>query len=183
MPDKMPLFLFCANPLHQRFPDDVYLAEVEAAHRAGAPCALVSYDDFCEGLIFRQYVELAPLAIHSKSGMPLAVEYRVFVLDGKPIAVTPYLLSGRRPPVGGWGCMPPRPWPLRRVSRVLYCLYAPCQQNRVCRFRAQSFARVKALAYLDVVLVREAEAAHSTSSVLNETNLMAVGQHSIGARP
>jgi hypothetical protein len=36
---------------------------------------------------------------------------------------------------------------------------------------------------LDVVLVREAGAAHSTSPVLNETNLMAVGQHSIGARP
>jgi len=36
---------------------------------------------------------------------------------------------------------------------------------------------------LDLVLVREAEAAHSTSSVLNETNLLAVGQHSIGAKP
>jgi hypothetical protein len=36
---------------------------------------------------------------------------------------------------------------------------------------------------LDLVLVHEAEAAHSTSSVLNETNLMAVGQHSIGASP
>jgi ATP-grasp domain, R2K clade family 3 len=238
MPDKMPLLLFCANPLHQRLPDDVYLAEVEAAHRAGAPYALVSYealvderdavravrlvpeqptatigiyrgwmlrperyallyealadrniilandpaaythchylpesysvierqtprtvwirtgrqvdmnrilallqvfgnepiivkdfvksrkhewadacfiptasdqltvervvrrflelqgDDFCEGLVFRRYVELTPLATHTKSGMPLAVEYRVFVLDGEPIAVTPYWEQG-----------------------------------------------------------------------------------------
>lgn len=56
-----------------------------------------------------------------------------------------------------------------RSSGVLHCLYAPCQQNSVCRFRGQSFPRVKALAYLNVVLVREAVAAHSTSAVLNAT--------------
>jgi hypothetical protein len=36
---------------------------------------------------------------------------------------------------------------------------------------------------LDVVLVRHARAAQSTSLVLNATTLIAVGQHSIGARP
>lgn len=51
-------------------------------------------EDFCEGLVFREYVELAPLAMHSKSGMPLAVEYRAFVLDGEPISVAPYWEQG-----------------------------------------------------------------------------------------
>lgn len=50
--------------------------------------------DLCEGLVFREYVELAPLTTHSKSGMPLAVEYRVFVVDGEPIAVIPYWEEG-----------------------------------------------------------------------------------------
>lgn len=51
-------------------------------------------EDFCEGLVFREYVELVPLAVHSKSGMPLAVEYRAFVLDGEPICVAPYWEQG-----------------------------------------------------------------------------------------
>jgi hypothetical protein len=36
---------------------------------------------------------------------------------------------------------------------------------------------------LDVVLVREAGTAHSTAPVVNEPNVVAVGQHSIGATP
>jgi hypothetical protein len=36
---------------------------------------------------------------------------------------------------------------------------------------------------VDLVRVREAGAAHATAPVLHATNRMAVGQHSIGARP
>jgi hypothetical protein len=39
-------------------------------------------DDLNEGLVFRQYVSFQPLASHSKSGMPLTKEYRLFFLDG-----------------------------------------------------------------------------------------------------
>lgn len=46
--------------------------------------------DLNEGLVFRQFVEFEPLAMHSRSGMPLTKEYRVFVLDGVPLCVTPY---------------------------------------------------------------------------------------------
>src|SRR5438552_599113 len=36
-------------------------------------------DSINEGLVFREYVELEPLARHSKSGMPLTKEHRIFV--------------------------------------------------------------------------------------------------------
>lgn len=47
-------------------------------------------DDLNEGLVFREFVDFEPLAVHSRSGMPLTQEYRVFVLDGVPLSVTPY---------------------------------------------------------------------------------------------
>lgn len=57
-----------------------------------------------EGLVFREFVELEPLAKHSKSGMPLSREYRRFYLDGRLIAETPYWDEGVygkvRPPEG-----------------------------------------------------------------------------------
>lgn len=60
-------------------------------------------EDLCEGLVFREYVELTPLTTHSKSGMPLAVEYRVFVVDGEPLLIIPYWEQGEytgiEPPV------------------------------------------------------------------------------------
>jgi len=37
------------------------------------------------GLVFREFVNFKALAAHSKSGMPLTKEYRLFVLDGKII--------------------------------------------------------------------------------------------------
>jgi hypothetical protein len=46
--------------------------------------------DLNEGLVFRAYEELEPLATHPVSGMPLTVEYRSFVLDGEPIFSTQY---------------------------------------------------------------------------------------------
>jgi hypothetical protein len=42
------------------------------------------------GLVFREFVELDSVGKHPKSGMPLSLEYRVFWLDGEPIAIAPY---------------------------------------------------------------------------------------------
>ncbi|WP_438029829.1 ATP-grasp domain-containing protein [Sorangium sp. So ce233] len=42
------------------------------------------------GLVFREFVELAPAGRHPKSGMPLAREHRIFFLDGEPIASLRY---------------------------------------------------------------------------------------------
>lgn len=47
-------------------------------------------DDLQGGLVFREFVEFAPIGIHPKSGMPLTLEYRLFVLDGSVIAQSPY---------------------------------------------------------------------------------------------
>lgn len=51
-------------------------------------------DDLSEGLVFRAYVELAPLALHVKSGMPLTEECRIFYLDGVPIYKARYWDQG-----------------------------------------------------------------------------------------
>lgn len=42
-------------------------------------------DDLNEGLVFREFIQFAPLAVHSKSGMPLSLEFRIFYLDGRPV--------------------------------------------------------------------------------------------------
>ncbi|MFP2925046.1 ATP-grasp domain-containing protein [Pyxidicoccus sp. 3LG] len=47
-------------------------------------------EDLNEGLVFREYVELVPLEAHPRSGMPRVREFRVFVLGGRPLLVTPY---------------------------------------------------------------------------------------------
>jgi hypothetical protein len=61
-------------------------------------------DDLNEGLVFREYEQLEPLATHPQSGMPLALEYRTFWLDGEPVLVGEYwaegAYSGTPPPVG-----------------------------------------------------------------------------------
>lgn len=51
-------------------------------------------EDLNKGLVFREFVEFEPLAIHSKSGMPLTREYRLFVLDGQVILAAPYWEEG-----------------------------------------------------------------------------------------
>jgi hypothetical protein len=51
-------------------------------------------EDLAEGLVFREFVEFEPLAQHSRSGMPLTREYRIFVLDGEPIYWTEYWEEG-----------------------------------------------------------------------------------------
>lgn len=51
-------------------------------------------DDLNEGLVFREFVPLEPLAIHAKSGMPLTKEWRIFLLDGAPILTAEYWETG-----------------------------------------------------------------------------------------
>ena len=46
------------------------------------------------GLVFREFVELEPLATHSKSGMPLTKEFRLFFLDGELIVSAQYWEEG-----------------------------------------------------------------------------------------
>lgn len=50
--------------------------------------------DLNVGLVFREFVEFQALKRHSRSGMPLTEEYRVFVLDGQPVFHTKYWTEG-----------------------------------------------------------------------------------------
>jgi hypothetical protein len=60
-------------------------------------------DDLNEGLVFREFVDFEPLTHHSKSGMPLTKEFRLFFLDGKPMLSTEYWdegdYTGLTPPI------------------------------------------------------------------------------------
>jgi len=49
------------------------------------------------GLVFREYVAFEPIGTHWKSGMPLTLEYRIFFLHKKPIAIYPYWDKGKYP--------------------------------------------------------------------------------------
>jgi len=46
--------------------------------------------DLAGGLVFREFIEFEKLSQHSKSGMPLTKEFRLFFLDNKPIFWTEY---------------------------------------------------------------------------------------------
>ncbi len=46
------------------------------------------------GVVLREYVDLESVGTHPKSGMPLAREHRVFVLDGEPVVVGRYWSAG-----------------------------------------------------------------------------------------
>jgi hypothetical protein len=51
-------------------------------------------DDLSEGLVFREYVAFRPIGSHARSGMPLTMEFRCFVLDGALLATSPYWEEG-----------------------------------------------------------------------------------------
>ena len=60
-------------------------------------------DDLAKGLVFREFVKFEPLTHHSKSGMPLTKEFRLFFLAGKLVFSTNYWeegdYAGLTPPV------------------------------------------------------------------------------------
>jgi len=49
------------------------------------------------GLVFREYVAFEPIGIHPESQMPLSLEYRIFFLNQKMIAIYPYWDEGKYP--------------------------------------------------------------------------------------
>lgn len=51
-------------------------------------------EDLNEGLVFREFIEFKPLAEHSKSGMPLTKEFRLFFLGGELIFTSVYWEEG-----------------------------------------------------------------------------------------
>jgi hypothetical protein len=51
-------------------------------------------EDLNEGLVFREFIQFEPLAEHSKSGMPLTKEFRIFFLDGEPLCSMEYWEEG-----------------------------------------------------------------------------------------
>lgn len=50
--------------------------------------------DLNEGLVFREFEQFVPLTAHSRSGMPLTREYRLFFLDSEPILTAEYWDEG-----------------------------------------------------------------------------------------
>lgn len=51
-------------------------------------------EDLNEGLVFREFVRFKPLTEHSKSGMPLTKEFRLFFLDGELVFASEYWEEG-----------------------------------------------------------------------------------------
>lgn len=51
-------------------------------------------EDLNEGLVFREFIEFQPLTNHSKSGMPLTKEFRLFFLENELIFTTEYWEEG-----------------------------------------------------------------------------------------
>ena len=51
-------------------------------------------EDLSEGLVFREYVPFQPIGSHTKSDMPLTMEFRCFVLDGTVVATSAYWDEG-----------------------------------------------------------------------------------------
>ena len=51
-------------------------------------------EDLNVGLVFREFVDLESLTTHSKSGMPLTKEFRVFVFKHQPLVVSAYWEEG-----------------------------------------------------------------------------------------
>jgi hypothetical protein len=78
-------------------------ADLSAVERVVRRFLELQADDLAGGLVFREYVSLMPLTTHSRSGMPLTREYRIFWLDGEPILTAPYWeegdYAGARPPI------------------------------------------------------------------------------------
>jgi hypothetical protein len=66
----------------------------EAVQRVTARFVELQGDGLVGGLVFREFVELEPLATHSKSGMPLTKEFRTFFLDHTPLITTEYWEEG-----------------------------------------------------------------------------------------
>lgn len=106
--DSAPLVLkdFVKSRKHE-WAEAAYIhsaSDPEAVERVVRRFLDLQGEDLNEGLVFREYVEFEPLATHSKSGMPLTKEYRIFILDGEPLYSVEYWeegdYEGVMPPTG-----------------------------------------------------------------------------------
>jgi hypothetical protein len=68
-----------------------------AVSRVVAQFLKLQGDDLAGGLVFREFVTFAKLATHSKSGMPLSKEFRLFFFDGELLLAAPYWEEGEYP--------------------------------------------------------------------------------------
>lgn len=79
-------------------------ADTEAATQVARTFIQRQGADLSGGLVFREFVEFEPLSAHSKSGMPLSREFRLFFLDGEVLSVSRYWeegdYAGEQPPLG-----------------------------------------------------------------------------------
>jgi hypothetical protein len=71
----------------------------DASDRAGVERVVSRFlelqgGDLAEGPVFREYVPFEQAGTHPRSGMPLAKEFRLFFLDGTPLAAYPYWAEG-----------------------------------------------------------------------------------------
>ena len=69
-------------------------ADREAVERVVGRFIELQGQELQEGLVFREFVTFEPLTQHSKSGMPLTREYRLFFLDGELSLAAPYWEEG-----------------------------------------------------------------------------------------
>jgi hypothetical protein len=70
-------------------------ADRDAVERVVGNFLELQGDDLNEGLVFREFVEFRPIGVHSKSGMPLTEEYRIFWMDAQPVFCSPYWEGGK----------------------------------------------------------------------------------------
>ena len=87
---------FVKSRKHEWF-DACYIpsaSDREAVERVVKRFLELQGDDLNEGLVFREFVTLEPLTTHTKSGMPLSKEYRLFFLHGQLIATSRYWEEG-----------------------------------------------------------------------------------------
>lgn len=84
-------------------------------------------EDLNEGLVFREFLPFRPLTTHSKSRMPLTVEYRCFVMDGEIKVRFPYWEEGEyeidTPPLADFATV------ARRVQSRFYTMDIAQHEN------------------------------------------------------
>jgi hypothetical protein len=93
-----------------------FIPDVQDAERAGRVVRRfleLQGDDLQGGVVVREFVSLASAGPHPKSGMPMAVELRAFVLDGKIIVNAPYWDDATYQTPG-----PPSDWLAERVASI-----------------------------------------------------------------
>ncbi|MFN8372299.1 MAG: ATP-grasp domain-containing protein [Anaerolineae bacterium] len=71
-----------------------HASNAEAVERVVRRFLDLQGDDLNEGLVFREFIAFKPLTTHSKSGMPLTKEYRLFFVDGELLYTLPYWEQG-----------------------------------------------------------------------------------------